>query len=81
MFWLKACSRCNGDLHEVHDVGDRYISCIQCGRILTAEQEKALPMSAPRPLLRWSRPATAPAARRTAAAVPARRPLPATTAA
>ncbi len=43
MFWLKACPRCHGDLHEVNDVGDRYITCLQCGRILTDEQEKSLP--------------------------------------
>ncbi len=43
MFWLKACPRCNGDLQEIRDVGDTYVSCIQCGRILTAAQEAALP--------------------------------------
>ncbi len=43
MYWLKACPRCNGDLHEIKDVGDTYVSCIQCGRILTAAQEAALP--------------------------------------
>ncbi len=48
MFWLKACPRCHGDLHEVREVGDTYISCLQCGRILTEQQEKALPRL-PRP--------------------------------
>ncbi len=43
MFWLKACPRCKGDLHEVRDVGDTYVSCLQCGRILTEAQEKSLP--------------------------------------
>jgi hypothetical protein len=43
MFWLKGCPRCHGDLHEIHDVGDTYVSCIQCGRILTETQEQALP--------------------------------------
>jgi hypothetical protein len=43
MFWLKACPRCQGDLHDVQDVGDQYVTCLQCGRILTEEQEKALP--------------------------------------
>ena len=42
MFWLKACPRCQGDLHEIRDVGDEYISCLQCGKILTAEQELTL---------------------------------------
>jgi hypothetical protein len=42
MFWLKACPRCHGDLHEVNEVGDSYVSCLQCGRILTVEQERLL---------------------------------------
>ena len=45
MFWLKSCPRCHGDLHDINDVGDHYISCLQCGRILTVEQEKALPQA------------------------------------
>jgi len=52
MFWLKACPRCHGDLHEVHEVGDSYISCLQCGRILSEQQEKALPRTAPRAAVR-----------------------------
>lgn len=49
MYWLKACTRCHGDLHEIVDVGDTYVSCIQCGKILTEEQERALlrPQSRP----------------------------------
>jgi hypothetical protein len=43
MYWLKGCGRCHGDLHEVYDVGETYVSCIQCGKVLTAEQERALP--------------------------------------
>ncbi len=43
MFWLKGCPRCHGDLHRIHDVGATYVSCLQCGRILTEEQENALP--------------------------------------
>ena len=43
MYWLKACPRCNGDLQEIKDVGETYVSCIQCGRILTAAQEATLP--------------------------------------
>jgi uncharacterized Zn finger protein len=43
MYWLKACPRCSGDLHEIKDVGETYVSCIQCGRILTAAQEAMLP--------------------------------------
>ncbi len=46
MYWLKGCPRCHGDLHEVDDLEGPYVSCIQCGKILTAAQEKALPRSA-----------------------------------
>ena len=28
---LKGCPRCHGDLRLVRDLGDRYISCFQCG--------------------------------------------------
>ncbi len=42
MYWLKACARCHGDLHEIRDVGDHYVSCIQCGHVLTAAQETVL---------------------------------------
>jgi hypothetical protein len=53
MFWFKSCPRCHGDLHLVREVGDHYVSCLQCGRILTSEQEIALPgfhLPARRPL-------------------------------
>ncbi len=43
MYWLKSCPRCHGDLLEVDDIGGRYVSCIQCGKVLTAAQEQALP--------------------------------------
>ncbi len=56
MFWLKACPRCHGDLHDIREVGDHYVSCLQCGRILTAEQEKALPRATVRALPRALRP-------------------------
>ncbi len=39
MYWLKGCPRCHGDLHEIADLDASYISCIQCGKVLTAEQE------------------------------------------
>lgn len=55
MFWLKACPRCRGDLHDIRDVGDHYVACLQCGRILTAEQEKSLPRATLRPLPRATR--------------------------
>lgn len=52
MFWLKACPRCRGDLHEIRDVGATYVSCLQCGQILTEQQEKMLPRATLRPPLR-----------------------------
>lgn len=39
-YWLKACPRCRtGDLWEEKDAYGAYMSCVQCGYILTAEQE------------------------------------------
>lgn len=31
MLHSKACPRCSGDLALVQDVGDTYLSCVQCG--------------------------------------------------
>jgi hypothetical protein len=42
MFWLKACPRCLGDLHEERDLYGPYVVCIQCGCILTSEEEQRL---------------------------------------
>ncbi len=42
MYWLKACPRCHGDLQRVRELGETYVSCLQCGRTLTAVQEQAL---------------------------------------
>jgi len=52
MYWLKACPRCHGDLRDTHDIGETYVSCLQCGRCLTADQEKTLPRATIRPLPR-----------------------------
>ena len=46
MMWLKGCPKCRGDLFEepaigLHTAASRYISCLQCGHVLT-EQEEAL---------------------------------------
>jgi hypothetical protein len=56
MYWLKSCPKCQGDLWEIKDVGETYVSCIQCGRILTAVQEAALPRR--REPIEFRRPAT-----------------------
>ena len=39
MYWFKQCPRCTGDLREESDLYGRYISCMQCGYISTAEEE------------------------------------------
>ncbi len=31
MFWLKACTRCGGDLAAGNDHYGQYVSCLQCG--------------------------------------------------
>ncbi len=46
MIWLKACPRCGGDLFEERDWYSRTVKCFQCGRVLTAAQERQLRMTA-----------------------------------
>ncbi len=41
-YWLKGCLRCGGDLQEEWDVYGHYISCLQCGYILSQAQEMGL---------------------------------------
>ncbi|MBI4495248.1 MAG: hypothetical protein HY690_20935 [Chloroflexi bacterium] len=45
--WLKSCPRCRGDLYEEPAVGRHhfasyYITCLQCGHVLTDAQESLL---------------------------------------
>jgi hypothetical protein len=42
MFWLKKCPRCRGDLIGESDVHGAFVSCLQCGHLLTAAEEAAL---------------------------------------
>ena len=42
MYWLKACPRCRGDLHEESDFFGTYVACIQCGYVLNTGDEEAL---------------------------------------
>ena len=49
MFWLKACSRCSGDLFEDTDIYGRYISCMQCSHYLTESEESLLKRHALKP--------------------------------
>lgn len=39
MYWLKACPKCGGDLHDAKDQFGRYIACMQCGRYYSEEQQ------------------------------------------
>ena len=45
--WLKGCPRCQGDLFEEATVvpelyGGHLVTCLQCGYVLTEEQEARL---------------------------------------
>jgi hypothetical protein len=42
MFWLKLCPQCGGDLMDESDVQGSFISCLQCGRMLTLSEEQAM---------------------------------------
>ena len=42
MFWLKRCPQCGGDLMDESDVQGSFISCLQCGRMLTLPEEQTL---------------------------------------
>jgi hypothetical protein len=42
MYWLKACPRCHGDLHQESDFYGPYVACIQCGYVLDAREEETL---------------------------------------
>ena len=41
-YWLKRCPKCSGDLREEANTYGSYISCVQCGYMLTYAQEAAL---------------------------------------
>lgn len=42
MLLLKACPRCHGDLTMDSDARCSYLYCLQCGHVLSREQERAL---------------------------------------
>ncbi len=42
MYWLKACPRCAGDLRTEKDIYGAYVACIQCGYVLTSDEENRL---------------------------------------
>jgi len=41
-YWLKSCPRCSGALREEANGFGEYISCVQCGYVLTSSQEATL---------------------------------------
>jgi len=41
-WWLKACPKCGGDLHEDFEYFGVSITCFQCGRVLRSDEEMAL---------------------------------------
>jgi DNA-directed RNA polymerase subunit RPC12/RpoP len=41
-YWLKKCPKCSGDLREDLDTLGSYVTCLQCGYMLTHLQEAAL---------------------------------------
>lgn len=54
MVYLKACPRCKGDLFTERDFRETYISCLQCGHILSILEERLLSFRTQR----WARVAT-----------------------
>ena len=62
MFWLKACSRCNGDLYTGRDIYGTYVCCLQCAHCLTDVEKNRLMLDIPT----GSRLARGPAQRRQA---------------
>jgi|DewCreStandDraft_2_1066082.scaffolds.fasta_scaffold00456_24 ribosomal protein S27AE len=42
MIERRRCPRCGGELYLESDIYGLYVSCIQCGYILTPAQERAL---------------------------------------
>jgi hypothetical protein len=48
MMWRKSCSRCRGDLVLDSDYHGPYVSCIQCGNVLSDQQHRALLLRAKR---------------------------------
>lgn len=43
--WLKGCPKCRGDVFEepalgAHSAGLRFLTCLQCGHLLTDQEEQ-----------------------------------------
>jgi len=52
MMWRKSCSRCRGDLVLDSDYHGPYVSCIQCGNVLSDQQRRSLLLRSTRVLPR-----------------------------
>jgi putative hemolysin len=48
MLLLKGCPRCHGDLVLDQDARTAYLYCVQCGHILSRDQERACGICATR---------------------------------
>ena len=48
MWLLKACPRCQGDLALNTDQHTAFLECLQCGHVLSLEQERTLGVRARR---------------------------------
>lgn len=46
MVYLKACPRCRGDLFTERDLREYYVTCLQCGHVLSAREELVLQLRA-----------------------------------
>ena len=53
MYWLKACTRCGGDLFQNRDEYGQYIACAQCGTYLSEADEPGVGLAAGREVLRY----------------------------
>ena len=42
MLYLKACPRCQGDLHTNRDIYGSYRECLQCGYMVDEEKTNSL---------------------------------------
>lgn len=41
-WWMKACPKCRGDLHEDRAWGEREIRCLQCGHVLNEPETQQM---------------------------------------
>jgi hypothetical protein len=44
--YLKACPRCRGDLFVERDQRSRFLTCLQCGHVLSSQEEFVIQLRA-----------------------------------